>query len=255
MSAGAWRRNRRPGTRPAVVQRRTEKYGCVFALFDRSRDSRRATRSLRLRSRVASPGLLRVSVVPGQDRADPSVADDRHAAAMTHEVAQPMRDQENECGPIRRACASRGTVRRTPRRSAPSSARRTGTRARRGRRRARSRSAAAWRASIRRADGCATGARPRASMICTSLRARLRPAGSAALAPDQQVLRDGQIGEELRLLMDDETRLHSIARRPGAAVERQRSRASARSSPADDADERATCRRRSDPRCRGSRRA
>jgi hypothetical protein len=46
-------------------------------------------------------------------------------------------------------------------------------------------------------------------------------AGARALAPDQHVLGDGEVGEQLRFMMDDGDGAPIRRRRPGSAVERQ----------------------------------
>ena len=208
---------------PALLHPCTENFGRRAASSEGERDAAGAA--------AAAPSVtswraksLRGQCVAAEDDAHAAVAHHRDARAMRDEIGEAMGDEQDDAAGIRELAHLAEQARRTRRRSTRNSARRTGTRGRRGRRRGRFRFAAAWRASTRRARAPRTPPRPIASMMARSLSLGFGQDLVSALPARHHVLGDGEVREQLRLLMHDRDDVPLLARRPRPAVERQASR-------------------------------
>ena len=168
---------------------------------------RRASRSGRSRPTIARMRSSAVRPASSRDSTRRAVAEHGHALAEREDLLEPVRDEEDGDARLaqRRRRRRTGARPRPPR--APRSARPSRSPARRARAPWRSRRSAARRSRARaRCDPGSSGT-PRRSKIASPAvliaRAVDAPARPERLPPDEDVLDDGEVGEQRRLLVDD----------------------------------------------------
>ena len=241
---------------PPSPRRRSAPSPCPSARRSRARGTPARGRSRR-RARAGSPPDLRrparaespaggvprprtsvsamfSAVLARRPRAPARSAPSRITATRSElrgELGEPVGDQHHDAARRRRAGGSAGRTRPTRPASAPSSARRTASPGRRGRARARSRCAAGSRGRARRAAGRADRAMPSSANSRRVLVGRCcgqrQPVSSW---PARMFSADGQVREELRLLVDDRHTVRAelarprLARRRGSRPRRARPR-------------------------------